>query len=39
MRTLAYVIIAGALLALAMVASGPHIKAYGTQWRAHHATY
>jgi hypothetical protein len=38
MRALVYTILAGALLFLAMALSGPHIKAYGTQWRAHHAT-
>jgi hypothetical protein len=38
MRTLAYVILVGALLALVMFLSGPHIKAHGTQWRAHNRT-
>ncbi len=38
MRTLVYILIGAALLALVMFLSGPHIKAYGTQWRAHNRT-
>jgi hypothetical protein len=38
MRTLAYIGLVGAFIALAMVLSGPHIKASGTQWRAAHRT-
>jgi hypothetical protein len=36
MRTLAYIGLVGALLALAMVLSAPHIKASGTAYRASH---
>jgi hypothetical protein len=37
-KTLVYVAIGGTLLALAMVLTGPHIKAHGTAWRAAHRT-
>jgi len=35
-RALVYTLMAGVLIALAMVVSGPHIKASGTAWRASH---
>jgi hypothetical protein len=38
MRTIIYILIGGALLALAMFLSGPTIKAQGTAWRAQHQT-
>jgi hypothetical protein len=36
MRTLVYILMGAILLALAMVVTGPHIKASGTAYRASH---
>jgi uncharacterized membrane protein len=35
MRTFVYIALGAALLALAMLVSGPSIKAHGKAWRAH----